>query len=103
VKVTREEVIKIAELAKLSFSAEDLDGFVPQFQSILNYVNQLNEIDIAGIEPTSHVSLADDFEKYSYRPDRVEASLPVEESLQGAPDAGDGHFRVPKVIDTSNQ
>ena len=50
------------------------------------------------IEPTSHVSLAADFEKHIFREDEVGLSLPVEESLTNAPDPGAGHFRVPKVL-----
>jgi aspartyl-tRNA(Asn)/glutamyl-tRNA(Gln) amidotransferase subunit C len=100
VAVTREEVLKIAELSKLSFSAAELEDFVVQFQRILDYVEQLNKIDVAHVEPTSHVSLTEDFESYICRPDRVGTSLSAEDSLQGAPDPGNGHFRVPKVIES---
>ena len=96
--INREDVLKIAELAKLHFSETEADSFVPQFQSILDYIEQLKRVDVAGVEPTSHVSLAEDFEKHIFREDRTRASLPPAEALSGAPDAGDQHFRVPKVI-----
>ena len=96
--IARTDVLKIAELAKLHFTEEELDAFTSQFQRILDYVEQLKRVDIEGIEPTSHVSLTDDFEKYIFREDEVGTSLPVEESLANAPDPGSGHFRVPKVI-----
>ena len=96
--ITREEVIKIAELARLYFSDEDLDAFTPQFQSILDYIEQLKQVNVADIDPTSHVSLMADFEKHMFREDKVAASLTVEESLANAPDPGAGHFRVPKVL-----
>jgi aspartyl-tRNA(Asn)/glutamyl-tRNA(Gln) amidotransferase subunit C len=98
VSITRTEILKIADLAKLYFSKEELDAFVPQFQGILDYVEQLKEANIEGIEPTSHVSLPADFEKHMLREDEVGNSLPVDESLANAPDPGSGHFRVPKVI-----
>jgi len=98
VAVTREEVRKIAELAKLHFTGEELDAFAVQFQGILDYVDQLKEAGIENIEPTSHVSPAEDFDKQMFRQDEVKPSLPVEESLANAPDTGSGHFRVPKVI-----
>jgi aspartyl-tRNA(Asn)/glutamyl-tRNA(Gln) amidotransferase subunit C len=96
VSITRAEVLKIAELAKLHFSEEDLDAFTAQFQRILDYIEQLRQVDVEGVEPTSHVSL--DFEKHFFREDEVKPSLSVEESLSNAPDPGAGHFRVPKVI-----
>lgn len=96
--ITRTEVLKIADLAKLHFSEEELDAFIPQFQRILEYVEQLKEVNVDHIEPTSHVSLSPDFQKHIFREDEVRISLPVEESLANAPDPGSGHFRVPKVI-----
>ena len=96
--ITRAEISKIAELAKLQFSDEELDTFTVQFQRILDYIEQLKEVSVEGIEPTSHVSLTAGFEKHMFREDEVKPSLPVEESLANAPDPGSGHFRVPKVL-----
>jgi aspartyl-tRNA(Asn)/glutamyl-tRNA(Gln) amidotransferase subunit C len=98
VAITRAEVVKIAELARLHFTEEELDAFTAQFQRILDYVEQLKQVDVTGVEPTSHVSLAADFEKHMFREDEIRPSLPVEESLANAPDPGAGHFRVPKVL-----
>jgi aspartyl-tRNA(Asn)/glutamyl-tRNA(Gln) amidotransferase subunit C len=96
--ITRDEVQKVAELAKLHFSDADLDAFTAQFQRILDYIEQLKRVNVEGIEPTSHVSLAPDFEKHIFREDVTKPSLPEEESLANAPDPGAGHFRVPKVL-----
>ena len=96
--ITREDITKVAELARLHFSDEELGEFTFQFQRILDYIEQLKELDVEGVEPTSHVSLSADFEKYMFRKDEAQPSLPVEESLANAPDPGMGHFRVPKVI-----
>jgi aspartyl-tRNA(Asn)/glutamyl-tRNA(Gln) amidotransferase subunit C len=96
--ITREDVQKIADLANLYFSEEEMDAFALQFQRILDYIEQLKQINVEDVEPTSHVSLASDFEKYIFREDRVKPSLPVEESLANAPDPGSDHFRVPKVL-----
>ncbi len=96
--ITRDEVLKIADLARLHFGEMEIDAFVSRFQRILDYIEQLKEVDVEGVEPTSHVSLTKDFDKYIFREDEVCASLPVEDSLSGAPDAGSGHFRVPKMI-----
>ena len=96
--ITREDVQKIADLANLYFSEEEMDAFTLQFQRILDYIEQLKQVNVEDIEPTSHVSLASDFEKYIFREDKVKSSLPVEESLANAPDPGSDHFRVPKVL-----
>jgi len=98
VDITRAEVLKIADLARLHFSEEELDAFTVQFQRILDYVEQLKQVNVEAVEPTSHVSIAADHAEYRYREDEVRASLPVEESLANAPDPGAGHFRVPKVL-----
>jgi aspartyl-tRNA(Asn)/glutamyl-tRNA(Gln) amidotransferase subunit C len=91
-------VLKIADLAKLHFGEEELDAFAAQFQRILDYVEQLKEVNVDAVEPTSHVSLTPDFAGHVLRPDEVRPSLTVEESLANAPDPGSGHFRVPKVL-----
>ena len=96
--ITRAEVLKIADLARLHFSEEELVAFTAQFQGILDYVEQLEKVDVSGIEPTSHVSLTADFEKHIFREDETRPSSPVEERLANAPDPGAGHFRVPKVL-----
>jgi aspartyl-tRNA(Asn)/glutamyl-tRNA(Gln) amidotransferase subunit C len=98
VAITREEVLKIAELARLRFSEEELVAFTAQFQRILDYVEQLKQVNVNEVEPTSHVSLAADYERHIFREDETRPSLPVEESLANAPDPGSGHFRVPKVL-----
>ena len=96
--ISREDVLKIADLAKLHFSESEADAFVPQFQSILDYIEQLERVDVQGVEPTSHVSLTDDFAQRIFREDRTSPSLAPETALSGAPDPGDQHCRVPKVI-----
>ena len=96
--INRAEVLKIADLAKLHFSDDELDAFITQFQHILDYVEQLKEVNVDDVPPTSHVSLTADFEKHMFREDDVGSSLPADASLDNAPDPGAGHFRVPKVL-----
>jgi aspartyl-tRNA(Asn)/glutamyl-tRNA(Gln) amidotransferase subunit C len=96
--ITREEVLKIADLSNLHFNEDEIDAFTAQFQRILDYIAKLSEVDTAGAESTSHVSLVQDFEKHVLRPDEVRSSLPVESALTNAPDAGHDHFKVPKVL-----
>lgn len=95
-KVTRDDVLNIAKLAQLKFEEHELDSFTKQFQSILNYVEKLNELGTEDVEPTSHVTAVSG--EVPLRTDHVRPSLPREEILKGAPDSKDGQFRVPKII-----
>jgi len=96
--VNRDDVAGIAELAKLQFSDEEVDAFTPQFQRILRYVEKLQEVDVVGVEATTHVGSAADAAGLQRRADEVRPSFPAATALANAPDPGAGHFRVPKVI-----
>jgi aspartyl-tRNA(Asn)/glutamyl-tRNA(Gln) amidotransferase subunit C len=98
VAITRAEVLKIAALAHLQFSEPELEDFTAQFQHILNYIEKLKEVEVDGVAPTSHVAMVGLAEMPVFREDEVHPSLPAEEALMNAPDRGDDHFRVPKVL-----
>jgi aspartyl-tRNA(Asn)/glutamyl-tRNA(Gln) amidotransferase subunit C len=98
VSVTRSDVMKIAELAKLHFSEDELEAFTGQFLRILEYIAKLKEVSVEGVAPTSHVSLTPGFEKHIFRRDEVKESLGSDIAVANAPDAREGHFRVPKVL-----
>jgi aspartyl-tRNA(Asn)/glutamyl-tRNA(Gln) amidotransferase subunit C len=91
-----EEVARIARLARLALSPDEQQLFSRQLASILDYVEQLRELDTAGVEPTSHplaISAA-------LRDDEERPSLPRDEAIRAAPD-GDvtaGLFKVPRVL-----
>ena len=89
-----ESVRHIARLANLEFSEEELQVFSRQLNSILVYINKLDELDTEAIEPTSHVT----DQVQAFRGDQVLPSIPVSEALANAPESRDGHFTVPKVI-----
>jgi aspartyl-tRNA(Asn)/glutamyl-tRNA(Gln) amidotransferase subunit C len=94
-KIGREEVLHVARLARLTFSEEEVGALAEQLSSVLEYVEALAELDVEGVEPMSHVL------EYPtpMREDRVRPSLPREAALANAPDAEQGCFRVPKVIE----
>lgn len=93
--ITRDEVGGLARLARLALSEEELDHLAPQLDVILAAVARVAEVAAADIPPTSHaVPLTD-----VVRADLPRPSLPVEEVLAGAPDAEDGRFRVPRILD----
>lgn len=93
-----EQVRKIAQLAKLEFSASELEEFTRHFQEILDYFTQLESVSTETVEPTYH-ALEEERLQTPMREDRVGESLAVEEALGNAPDAREGQFRVPRVIE----
>jgi len=92
--VKLDEVEKIAKLAKLSFSEEEKEMFVQQFNQILLYMEKLNELDTENVPPTTHVLDL----KNVLRKDEVIPWPAQEELLANAPKQKDGYFSVPKVI-----
>ncbi len=95
--ITPKEVRRIAELAHLEFSPDELQRFVAQFQRILDYFEQLQQVDTKGVAPTYH-GLAEIPGEGAVRPDRTRPSLAPEAVLEGSPKAQKGYFRVPRVI-----
>jgi aspartyl-tRNA(Asn)/glutamyl-tRNA(Gln) amidotransferase subunit C len=89
------DVEHIAHLARLRLAAEEMAKFGAQLNSILSYVEKLNELDTTGVEPTSHVLALSDV----MREDKVRASLSKDEALGNAPDRNDSFYRVPKIIE----
>ena len=96
-RITPEEVLRIAKLANLRLSAEDTARYAADLEEILAYVDQLNELDTADVEPMAQV--LHDGAVAPPREDAPETSFPQDTALRCAPLAGAGHFKVPKVID----
>lgn len=95
--VTKKDVEKIADLARLQFSETEVEGFTGDLNNILNYVDQLKEVDVTGVEPLENMNEA--MESNVLRKDEVGDSLLQAEALKNAPKAADGFFLVPKVIE----
>ena len=92
--VTKKDVEKIAELARLKFTDEDLENFTPQMNEILSYMDKLNELDTENVKPLSHP-----VEQINvFREDELKPSISTEDALKNAPDKNEHHFKVPKVI-----
>lgn len=93
-KITVEEVEHVAKLARLSFTEEEKRLFTEQLNTILLYIDKLNELNTQGVEPTFHAIHVENV----FREDEIEKSLPQEVSLNNAPQKDGGAFVVPKVI-----
>jgi aspartyl-tRNA(Asn)/glutamyl-tRNA(Gln) amidotransferase subunit C len=94
--LTDDDVLRIADLARLALTDRERELFARQLADILRYVEQIGRIETEGVPPTSHVQ----FERSVLRADEVRPSLPRPDALANAPDASRsaGLFRVPKVI-----
>lgn len=110
-KVTEKDVAYVADLANLELTAEERSGMLRDLNSILEYVDRLNDLDTSEVPPMAQVSdrygadnSKDAGERFDYatREDILEGlrkSLPHQEALANAPDADEEFFRVPKVIE----
>jgi|SRR5580700_5536842 aspartyl-tRNA(Asn)/glutamyl-tRNA(Gln) amidotransferase subunit C len=97
-KISREDVLKVAALANLELSDAEVDNFRGQLDDILTYVDKLNEVDTSGVEPLTQVVAASEGDT-ALREDVIVRSDIIIEVLQGAPDPEAPYFRVPRVIE----
>jgi len=99
-KITREQVIRVAELAHLELSEAELDVYSRQLDNILAYIEKLNLLDTSQVEPMAQVFSGDEIgENASVRGDEPRHSDVADAVLSNAPDPSRPFFRVPKVID----
>ncbi|HWL93578.1 MAG TPA: Asp-tRNA(Asn)/Glu-tRNA(Gln) amidotransferase subunit GatC [Phycisphaerae bacterium] len=94
-RIDDEQVRHIAHLARLKLSDEEIARLGGQLRDILSYVEKLNEVDTAGVEPTAHPLPV----RNVFREDVITPSLGVERVLANAPAAAGPYFKVPKVLD----
>lgn len=94
-KIDIKDVHHIATLARLKFDETEAEKIKDDLNSILGYVDKLNELDTTDVEPTSHT--LDIFTVT--RPDESRPSLSNEDALANAPASHNAHFKVPKVIE----
>ena len=94
-KITKEEVLYVANLARLDLDEASIDKFAGQIGNILEYIELLNQVDTQDVKPTSHaIELTN-----AFRDDEEKEHLDRERALANAPRKEDGSFIVPKVIE----
>jgi len=106
--ITREDVLRVAELANLELTEAEIETYGPQLASILGYCEKLNELDTSGVEPLAQVLAAeraeetDPGEQQHLRDDVARDAAIIGQVIRRAPQAVDAeppYFRVPRVID----
>jgi len=104
--VTEKDVSYVAELANLELTPEEHARMLKDLNSILGYIDRLNELDTSSVEPMEQVASRygqpnNQVEGFAYamRPDELRSCLPHDEALQNAPETDGTFFKVPKVIE----
>jgi aspartyl-tRNA(Asn)/glutamyl-tRNA(Gln) amidotransferase subunit C len=93
--LTKQEVEKVAVLARLEITPEETERYAKQLNAILEHAQDIAKLDVTGVLPTAHILPMQNV----WREDVVKPSLPREEVLSNAPDKSKGCFRVPKIIE----
>jgi aspartyl-tRNA(Asn)/glutamyl-tRNA(Gln) amidotransferase subunit C len=99
VKISREDVLRVAELAYLDLSEEELEKYRAQLDDILEYIGKLNELDTVNVAPMAQVLADEQTADATLREDLVVPCAVADEVLHHAPDPESPYFRVPKVIE----
>lgn len=94
-RITKADVERVAELARLALGEEEIELFVDQLGELLAHADKLAEAPTEGVEPTAHAVPVQNV----FRPDRERPSLPVEKVFANAPREQEGHFYVPRILE----
>lgn len=93
--IDRETARRVAKLARIKVEEDALDALAGEFNAILGFVEQLNEVDVEGVEPMTSVTPM----RLKRRDDVVTDGNQADKVLSNAPDAREGFFAVPKVVE----
>ena len=97
-KLTEDQIRHVAKLARLNCTDQEIATFTTQLAAILDYFNQLRELNTTDVEPLSHCLPIHNI----FRQDRILPSLSNEQALANAPRRDGEFFAVPKILDDSN-
>jgi aspartyl-tRNA(Asn)/glutamyl-tRNA(Gln) amidotransferase subunit C len=89
--IDRDQVLHVARLARLKLTDDEVEKMAGELSGILEHVEHINELDLDGVEPTSHVIALENV----LRPDEPRPSWDRDDMLERAPDPASGSFRVP--------
>ena len=89
--IDRDQVLHVARLARLGLTKEEVERMSSELSSILDHVDKIAELDLDGVDPTSHVVALENV----FRPDEARPSWSRDQVLEPAPNADDEAFRVP--------
>ncbi len=93
-KITKDEILYVANLAKIELKKEEEEKISSQIENILEYIKKIDALDTSDVEPTYNTPIGSNF----FREDIIKEHLGSETSLFNAPEKDDGYFIVPKII-----
>ena len=93
--IDKDTAARVAKLARIKVEEEALPALAEEFNTILGFIEQLNEVDVEGVEPMTSVTP----QKLKRRVDNVTDGDQQDKALSNAPDAREGFFAVPKVVE----
>lgn len=93
--IDKSTAAKVAKLARIKVEDDALEGLASEFNNILGFIEQLNEVDVEGVEPMTSVTP----QRLKRRVDEVTDGGQQDKVLKNAPDAREGFFAVPKVVE----
>lgn len=94
-KISKLKVKQVADLAKLNFSEQEIEKITKEMESLVSYVDKLNELNTSGITPREHILPI----KNVFREDVTKKSFMRKKILENAPSSEKGCFRVPKTVE----
>lgn len=103
-KISEREVHYVADLANLELAPDEVSRMQRDLSAILDYVEQLNQLDTSNVEPLAQVlggQTPEHVSAVTMRPDQQRTWFRQEDALANAPASGAGHFKVPKIIERS--
>lgn len=94
-KISKEEVLHVAKLARLNLTEDETARLMTDMESIIGFADKLNELDTEGVVPTAHAIPMQN----AFRADEVQESFAREDILKNAPDTDGDGFLIPKVVE----
>lgn len=97
-KLSRDDILKLAKLSRLKLSDTEIEKFQKELSSILEYVKQLDSVDVSGIMPTYQVTGLTSQHSNATREDKVTEQVSQEELFKNLPATEKGHIKVKRMI-----
>lgn len=97
-KLSKEDILKLARLGRLKLSDEEVAKYQTELSAILEYVEQLDSVDVSELRPTYQVTGLTSQEKNATRPDEVSQQVEQKELFKNLPAVEDGHIKVKRMI-----
>ena len=94
-KISKEEVLHVAKLARLNLTEDETESLMSDMESIIGFADKLNELDTEGVVPTAHAIPMQN----AFRADEIKESFDREEILKNAPSTDGDGFLIPKVVE----